>query len=428
MFVLQVIPFVPGTASGILRHSYKNASSDSILVLTQQELGQLDVRPAGILILEGAPLSHPMLRLLTLGIPTVLLSGDMDNRLEEGEVVVIDGFRGTITKSPESGLETTLAPVPPLVGEPIILDDDSHVLLRASIFNIDDAALAVKQGAADIGLARTESLVPEDGRPPDAAFYESTLRELCDNARSLPVTLRLLDFAPDKQVPWLELPADMSGPLGMQGVRLYDMEPVWSVLCALLDAINKVAEDYELRLLLPYVTSLAEFSYWRSRIEQQLNKALPIGTMAESPAAVLALAHWFEVADFVAIGCNDLMQCLFAADRDLAEVRRHLDPYSPELFRFIKQAADAAGDNMNKVQLCGLLPQLPGVLPVLLGMGFRVFSIAPIMIPYLAKIASEISLAQAEELAQQACMAKDSEQVRGKRQLISLQPGSQISR
>ena len=161
------------------------------------------------------------------------------------------------------------------------------------------------------------------------------------------------------------------------------------------------------------MTSLVEFSYWRSKIEQQLNKALPIGTMAESPAAVLALAHWFEVADFVAIGCNDLMQCLFAADRDLAEVRRHLDPYSPELFRFLKQAADAAGDNINKVQLCGLLPQLPGVLPVLLGMGFRVFSVAPVMIPYLAKIASETKLSQAKALAQHVCVAKTSEQVRG---------------
>ena len=107
------------------------------------------------------------------------------------------------------------------------------------------------------------------------------------------------------------------------------------------------------------------------------------------------------------------MQCLFAADRDLAEVRRQLDPYSPELFRFLKQAADAAGDNMYKVQLCGLLPQMPGVLPVLLGMGFRVFSVAPVMIPYLAKIASETNLSQAKALAQHVCVAKASEQVRG---------------
>ena len=413
MIVLQVTPFVPGSARGILRRGCEGVSSDSILILTQQELGTFDSRPAGILVMDGAPLSHAIIRLLTLGIPTVLISSDTASDLEEGKEVVIDGFRGTIIKLPESDLQTTHAPEPPPAGEAFVLNDGSQFLLRASIYNIDDADLAVKQGAAAIGLVRTEFLVPEEGRLPDAAFYESTLRKLCDSARPLAVTLRLPDIAPDKQVPWLEPLAGMSGPLGMQGVRLYDEEPVRSVLLALLDAINKVAEDYELKLLLPYVTSLAEFSYWRSRIEQQLNKALPIGTMAESPAAVLALAHWFEVADFVAIGCNDLMQCLFAADRDLAEVRRHLDPYSPELFRFLKQAADAAGDNINKLQLCGLLPQLPGVLPVLLGMGFRVFSVAPVMIPYLAKIASETKLSQAKALAQHVCTAKNSEQVRG---------------
>ena len=413
MSVLQATPFVPGSARGILRRGCEAVSSDSILVLTQQELGTLDSRPAGILMIDGMPFSHAMIRLLNLGIPTVLVSLDTASELEEGGEVVIDGFYGTISKPPEPGLETRLAPEPATAGEAIILNDGSRVLLHASIYSSDDAGLAVKQGAAAIGLVRTEFLVPEDGRLPDAAFYENTLRTLCDRAGPLAVTLRLPDIAPDKQVPWLESLAGMGGPLGLQGVRLYDVEPVRCVLLALLDAINKVAEDYDLKLLLPYVTSLAEFSHWRGKIEQTLQKALPVGTMAESPAAVLALAHWFQVADFVAIGCNDLMQCLFAADRDLAEVRGHLDPYSPGLFRFLKQAADDAGDNINKVQLCGLLPQLPGVLPVLLGMGFRVFSVAPVMIPYLAEITRAISLSEAQALAHHVCTAKNSEQVRG---------------
>jgi hypothetical protein len=46
-------------------------------------------------------------------------------------------------------------------------------------------------------------------------------------------------------------------------------------------------------------------------------------------------------------------------------------------------------------------------------MGFRAFSVAPVMVPYLAKIAGEVSLPLAEELAQQVCMANNSAQVRG---------------
>ena len=106
MSVLQATPFVPGSARGILRRGCEAVSSDSILILTQQELGTLDSRPAGILVMDGAPLSHAMIRLLSLGIPTVLLSCDTASDLEEGEEVVIDGFCGTIVKSPESGLVT----------------------------------------------------------------------------------------------------------------------------------------------------------------------------------------------------------------------------------------------------------------------------------------------------------------------------------
>jgi phosphoenolpyruvate-protein kinase (PTS system EI component) len=134
--------------------------------------------------------------------------------------------------------------------------------------------------------------------------------------------------------------------------------------------------------------------------------------MAETPAAVLAMAHWFNEADFVAIGCNDLMQCLFAADRELVELSRYLDPYAPELFNFLQQAATAAGNNIDKVQVCGLLPQIPGVLPVLLGMGFRVFSVAPVMIPYLANTVNVTDLAEAEALAHRVCSSRHSQQVR----------------
>jgi phosphoenolpyruvate-protein kinase (PTS system EI component) len=106
------------------------------------------------------------------------------------------------------------------------------------------------------------------------------------------------------------------------------------------------------------------------------------------------------------------MQCLFAADRDLPELSAHLDPYAPVLYRFLRQAAEAAGENLGNVQLCGLLPQMPGVLPVLLGMGYSAFSVEPMMIPYLARITAETSQSQAQVLVDEICAAKESREVR----------------
>jgi phosphoenolpyruvate-protein kinase (PTS system EI component) len=45
-------------------------------------------------------------------------------------------------------------------------------------------------------------------------------------------------------------------------------------------------------------------------------------------------------------------------------------------------------------------------------MGFRAFSVAPAVIPYLAATIDQVDLKQAQLLAQRACSASDSQQVR----------------
>jgi phosphotransferase system enzyme I (PtsI) len=64
------------------------------------------------------------------------------------------------------------------------------------------------------------------------------------------------------------------------------------------------------------------------------------------------------------------------------------------------------------VQLCGVLPQLPGVLPVLIGLGFRAFSVEPAQLPWLGEIVTNIRLANAVALAARVCRADSSAGVR----------------
>ncbi len=412
MSELQATPFVPGIARGTLCRE-RRVMPDSILIVAQHELeAVLEHRPAGLVVVDGAPFSHPMIRLFEMGIPTVVLSKEKAKTLEEGKEVLVDGTCGLIVWPVDTITQPMQAPEPPSADEALYTADGVEVALRASVSSSETTAQAVAQGASAIGLVRSEFLVSEDGRLPDTAFFENTLSTLCDIARPLPVTIRLPDIAADKPVPWMKPVAGMTGALGLQGVRLYDMEPVKSVLNAMLGAINKLANRYELSLLIPYVVHLEEFRHWRSEIELRLGTVLPVGVMAETPAAVLSMQDWFEVADMVSIGCNDLMQCLFAADRDLPELKSLIDAYAPVLFRLLRQAAEASGENLNKVQLCGLLPQMPGILPVLLGMGYAAFSVQPIMIPYLAKVTTETILSQAKLLADDVCEAKDSHEVR----------------
>lgn len=406
MLPVQGIGFVPGQARGVVRHG-PTGSGDDILMLRAAELRELSVAAAGVVAVDAPLLGHSMLRLLARGIPTVAISEAQAAQLPDGTPVLLDGASGRIGAPGEA----LAAPPPrPAAGKPVTSADGVHVELRASVRDAQSAAAAVASGAAAIGLVRSEQLVPGDGVTPDAAFYAQAFGALCAAARPLAVTVRLLDVAPDKRPAWLAaaLPAV---PFGMQGARLYAWPAARAVLDAQIEALAPLARIFDLRVLVPYVTDLAELEAWRERLRQRLPTTVPIGAMAETPAAALAIGELLAVADFVALGCNDLMQCLFGADRDAAALRRYLDPYAPVLYRFLRHVVAAAGAGIARVQVCGLLPQLKGVLPVMLGLGFRNFSVDPVTVPYLAQTVAATRVRAAAALADAVCAAHRSAEV-----------------
>lgn len=413
-------PFVPGQARGLL-HSGPAPAADAVRLLDQRELGAFTGEAAALLVVDGAPLSHPMIRLLGRGIPTLMISRAQAAALSTGTEVVVDGQSGWVdTPAAAASWPLWQAPESPRAGKPVQTADGQAVALRASVGDVAAAAAARGAGATAIGLVRSEYLAGGES-PPDAARFEGALGELCRAAGSLSVTVRLLDVAADKRPAWLAPQPGMTGALGLQGPRLYDLAPVWKVVQAQLRALARLAVRHELAVLVPFLARPEEFRRWRKEIERLLPVPLPLGAMLETPAAVLALRDFANLADFVAIGCNDLMQCLFAADRDVPEVSHLLDPYAPVLFRLLRQAAEAAGEDRARVQICGLLPQVPGVLPVLLGLGYRAFSLEPRLIPHLAAVVLRTDMASAERLAAAVCAAVDAD---GVRELLGAGAGS----
>ena len=204
-------------------------------------------------------------------------------------------------------------------------------------------------------------------------------------------------------------------------MRLYETEAVYRALRAEMQAIDELASRYMLQLMLPSGSELTGFCRWRDELHAMLATRVPIGVMVETPAAALEIDRWLQHAEFVGIGCNDMMQCLFGAERELPEVRHLLDPYSPALFRFFRLMAETAGEEIHRILLCGLLPQVQGVLPILLGLGYRRFSGEPVLIPSLADTVTNQSINMCEALASQICAASDSAQVR---RLLGLPQGT----
>jgi phosphoenolpyruvate-protein kinase (PTS system EI component) len=389
------------------------ATADHVLLISQAQLARARAGPAAFVVEGGAPFSHPMIRLLALGVPVVIVPSGAAAGIAEGTELAVDGFTGSIMDAGSDMGPPVHMPPGPRPGSPILSADGQPVALRASVAGAAAAAYALHQGAAAIGLVRSEFIEPASGERPNARFFATALRELCEAAYPLPVTVRLIDIAADKRPAWLVPVAGMQGALGLQGIRLYAIASIREVVNAQLEAIARLAPEFDLSLLLPYVGQVASFRRWQIEIERALPIPLAIGSMIETPAAALDIAEILAQADFVALGCNDLMQCLFAADRDIPEVASLLDPYAPVLYRFLRQTVAGAGDAAGRIQVCGLLAQLPGVLPILLGLGYRTFSVEPALIPWLAQTVYSTDTAEAALLAAAVCAATDSDSVRG---------------
>jgi phosphoenolpyruvate-protein kinase (PTS system EI component) len=409
---IQGIPYAPGCVQGRLQQHSNSTTDQDILLLSQNELPSLRIhKPAGLIVIDGAPYSHGMIQQLRLGIPLVIISAPQADLLPANSYLQIDGNSGVI-KTITS--DTVLAYEPPpaaVLGHTTPTADGVDVYLNASVSGISAATLAVDNGAAAIGLVRSEFLQPPQAQTPDSGFYLHAFTAICEAAQPLAVTVRLLDLAPDKKPPWLPKLPGMQGPSGLQGVRLYRYAAMEQVVHAQLAVIDQLATRFQIRLLVPFVTTNKEFQHWRDTIKSMISTPTAVGAMLEIPAAVLDIRSWLHEADFVSIGCNDLMQNLFAADRDLPQLQRYLNPYTPALFRFLRQTAISAGDRINKIQLCGLLPQWPGILPVLVGMGYTSYSCEPLKIPYLAQSIRATTVKKLQPVVELVCNAPDAQEV-----------------
>jgi phosphoenolpyruvate-protein kinase (PTS system EI component) len=404
---LIATPYVPGMVKGSISRNPRDPGS--ILVVSGKAL-PAEIRAAGIIAVEGAMFSHPMLALLALGIPTIIATAEQAAGLPDGEMIILDGYSGMVRSLASETVAASEPPVLPEPGQALLTADGVEVSLRASVRNASGAARAKKMGAASIGLVRTEFLVPDGDRQPDAGFYRQSFDELLMAADPLHVILRLIDIAADKFPAWMRSSGQHVSVLGRQGIRLFSDEPVRSVVSAQLDALSETVAGERVKLLVPYITTLDEMRKTRDAIRSRID--LPVGAMIETPAAAMEIASQLEIADFVALGTNDLMQSLFAADRDDPLLAHYLDPCAPVLYRFLAQIARETGEQLQRVQVCGLLSQLPGVLPVLLGLGFRVFSVDAAYIPYLASTVRKTDVHEASALAREVCNMKTSPMVK----------------
>jgi phosphotransferase system enzyme I (PtsI) len=123
---------------------------------------------------------------------------------------------------------------------------------------------------------------------------------------------------------------------------------------------------------------------------ESIGAEVPVGGMIEVPAAALSADAFARELDFLSIGTNDLIQYTLAIDRVDDEINYLYDPVHPSVLRLIKMVIDAGNSHQVPVSMCGEMAGDPQLIPLLLGMGLREFSMQPGALLEAKKIIREV--------------------------------------
>lgn len=384
-------------------------------------------RLAGIVSGEGSTLSHTALLAKALGVPAVMGVGHYGD-LREGELVIVDGYRGVLLASPglivreeyeqlirqERLLDQDLEK---LKDEPATTPDGIRIRLFANTGLLADISPGLAHGAEGVGLYRTEiPFMLRDSFPTEDEQYD-TYRYVLESYRSSPVYMRTLDVGGDKPLPYF--PFEEENPaLGWRGVRFTLSNS--AVLMTQVRAMLRASEGLgNLRIMLPMVSRVDEVeafsalfeSAWSQLLEEGASVTKPmLGVMAEVPVITSILSSIAEKIEFVSIGSNDLSQYLLAVDRNNARVSALFDHLHPGVLQALEEIVVTARGLDLEVSVCGDLASDPCGAVLLLGMGVQTLSLPAPSIPRIKWLIRTVTQTQAKqqlELARSSASAEE---------------------
>jgi phosphotransferase system enzyme I (PtsP) len=215
---------------------------------------------------------------------------------------------------------------------------------------------------------------------------------------------RSLDVGGDKLLPYLQPMPEENPALGWRAIRIALDRP--GLFRTQVRALLHASAGRELRLMLPFLTQVSEFTEARKLIDKDLahlrrhNRPGPtkiaLGAMIEVPALLWQLDELLCRVDFVSVGSNDLLQFIFAADRGNSRVNSRFDVLCPAALRVLRHIVVQADKHEVPVTLCGEMAGRPIEALALLGLGFRSISMAPASVGPIKSMVLAVNAAQIE--------------------------------
>ncbi len=384
----------------------------------------------GVVLEGGSVGSHAAIVARALAIPLVIHAERVTTEALNGNQILVDGDQGIVHLRPDETVAkafrdkiamqaTAMEKYVPLRNLPAQALCGSVVSLHMNAGLMADLPSLEGSGAEGVGLFRTElqflvrSQMPKRGEL--AALYSRVL----DSAKGRRVAFRTLDIGSDKVLPYLK-PQDEPNPaMGWRAIRVGLEKP--GVLRMQLQALIRAANGRPLTVMFPFVAEHAEFVEARDHLlreldrEGRLGRSLPekveIGAMLETPSLAYAPSSFFQLADFVSIGGNDLKQFFFAADRENERVRRRYDTLNVSFLDFIRHIVARCAETATPLSFCGEDAGRPVEALCFAALGLRNLSMRPSSVGPVKHLLRRVDLDEAHEVID-AARAAGAETVR----------------
>ncbi len=379
---------------------FKELPENAVLVARNMgpaELLEYDrTRLRGIVLEEGASISHVAIIARSLGLVAVGQAENIVAMSENGDDVIVDGPAGVVHLRPTPEIEQSYvdkvritakrrAHFFELKDRPSVTQDGVDVTLLHNSGLVADLPMLDDTGAAGVGLFRTELQFMIASKLPRLAeqveLYAEALRIVGDR----PIVFRLLDIGGDKVIPYMRSAVEENPAMGWRSLRLALDRP--GLLRTQIRALLMAADGRPLKILVPMVTETSEFRQTKlvvrreverlQRSGQRVPERLELGAMIEVPSLLFELDHLLPEADFVSIGSNDLVQFLTAADRANPRVAKSYDPIAMPRLRVFRHIVDAAKRFNVPLTMCGELAGKPMEALALMSVGMTRLSMGP---------------------------------------------------
>jgi phosphoenolpyruvate-protein kinase (PTS system EI component) len=401
---------VAGAVAALLAGAAVLPAPDGPFILVRREVDPADLirladgaNLAGAISVGGGASSHAAIIARGLGLPMLAGADPAVLAGPGGRAAILDAGTGELLTDPSaadlaraamaagepgsgalSGNPAALGagavpgardtPAQPAVPGQARTTDGELVTILCNVASAAETRLGLANGAAGVGLLRTEiPFTHASGWP----SRDDHLAALAPVLRLLPgrrAVVRLLDFAGDKVPPFP----------GAEGLTAFLHAP--GALADQLGAILEAGAGTDLAVMIPMVRSPQEVDLVRAELAKAAKAAgldpPPLGMMVELAATAQAAAAFAGGVDFFSIGTNDLTADVLGRERSAL---RPSDAAHPAVLAAVAGVVKAAREMGIGLSVCGDAAADPAVLPSLLALGVRTVSVGAAKIPAVAR-------------------------------------------